>query len=111
MRIAIVLCLAALVVPLAACSRDADGTLAGEVQIFGGPAVNGKQALNGEPGRNWPVAVSSGGKVVATTRSDGSGRFTFSLPPGTYSVGCAAPQMVTIRSEVVTNVSCMASVP
>jgi len=82
MRIAAVLCVAMIAMPVASCSNDADGTLSGQVQMYGGPAgANGKQALNGEPGRDWPVTVSSGSNVVATAKSDPSGHFTFHLPP------------------------------
>jgi hypothetical protein len=111
MRFATAVCLAAAMVPVASCSNQAQGTLGGQVRLYGGPALNGKQALNGQPGSDWQVTVSSGSEVVARTTSHASGHFTFSLAPGTYTLLCGTPQQVTARAGTQTTVACIASVP
>jgi hypothetical protein len=110
MRTATVVCLAAAVVSLASCSRHAEGTLDGQVKMYGGPATNGRQALNGEPGADWQVTVSAGSRIVAETTSDSAGRFTFRLAPGICTL-CSNPQPVTVRAGTVTTADCIASVP
>ena len=109
MRTAKVACLTAVMISLASCSAQ-EGTLSGQVKMYGGPASqDGKQALNGRPGPGWRVTVSSGSHVVATTTSDSSGRFTFHLTPGTYTL-CGNPRPVTVVTGVQTTADCIASV-
>jgi hypothetical protein len=111
MRFATAMCLAAVMVPLASCSNQAQGTLDGQVRLYGGPALNGKQALNGQPGSGWQVTLSSGSQVVARTTSGASGHFTFSLAPGTYTLVCGTTQQVIVHAGTQTTVACIASVP
>ena len=66
MRFAAALCVAAVIVPVTSCSNEARGVLSGQVKMYGGPpGVNGKQALNGQPGPDWQVTVSSGSEIIA----------------------------------------------
>jgi hypothetical protein len=109
MKIA-VLWLAMLAIPAVSCSND-HGALTGQVHVYGGPSVNGKQALNGEPEKDWQVRVLSGARVIATARSDAAGHFTFDLPAGSYQLDCGVPQPVTVRSGELTTAPCIASVP
>lgn len=111
MRTTAAACLAATALVLAASAGPSDGTLTGRVKMYGGPFVNGHQALNGEPGPGWMVTVRSGSQDVATATSDSAGRFTFHLAPGTYTLVCSVPQRVTVRADTETTVACVASVP
>jgi hypothetical protein len=47
------------------------------------------------------VSVTQGGKVVATSKADNDGHYSFSLPPGTYTVGVTDP--VTSSQVVVSD--------
>jgi hypothetical protein len=106
-------CLAAAsLVIAAACTSPSDGTLTGQVKMYGGPfnPTTGRQSLNGAPGPGWTVIVRSGSQEVARTTSDASGRFSFHLPPGTYTLVCSVPQPVTVHADVETAVACIAEV-
>jgi FlaG/FlaF family flagellin (archaellin) len=96
---------------VSACTATSNGTLTGQVKMYGGPATATGQALNGEPGPGWHVIVRSGSQQVATTTSDSSGHFTFNLAPGTYTLVCSIPQKVEVRSGQQTTVACIVSVP
>jgi hypothetical protein len=68
-------------------SGDAIGTrvtVSGAVAGVGGPAP-------GAP-RPWPGTVSWRGPTHGTVRTDGSGRFVLSLPPGRYVVTGRSPR-------------------
>ena len=106
-----------LFVPIAAgCGPVARGTLVGTVRIYGGPAQsNGRMALEAKPvpGRN--VSARSGSTVV-TVVTDSSGRFTFHLLPGRYTLSCAGllegrSQPVEVRSKTQASADCRVDVP
>jgi Carboxypeptidase regulatory-like domain len=95
-----------------ACTSASNGTLTGQVKMYGGPfnAATGHGILDGQPGPGWRVIVRSGSQEVATTTSDSSGHFAFTLAPGTYTLVCSGPQSVQVRSGQRTTVTCIGSV-
>ncbi len=96
-------CLAALMlVPVpVACSHAQTGTVTGQTWIEGGPA----------PGVHRPLAhqrftVLSGAHVVGRLRTDAHGRFSFSLPAGSYRLATTAflsPHTVTVSAGRTTH--------
>jgi Carboxypeptidase regulatory-like domain len=106
---------AVVIAVVSACSATApattNGTLTGQVKVYGGPPTATGQALNGGPGPGWHVIVRSRSQEVATTTSDSSGHFKFKLAPGTYTLICSIPQKVEVRSGQQTTVACIATVP
>jgi hypothetical protein len=89
------------------------GTLTGLVRMYGGPMnpQTGKQALNGSPGRDWPVTVLSGGQTVAETTSDADGTFRLTLAPGRYTLACGQEPGVTVVAGHTVSVDCDVPVP
>ena len=112
MRTTTTACVMAAMLSLASCTPPAEGTLVGQVKMYGGPASTstGRQGLDGEPGPGIQVTVSVGSQVIATTTSDASGRFTFHLAPGTYTL-CSNSQPVTVAADVQSTADCIAAVP
>ena len=97
----------------ASTTAAATGTLTGLVRMYGGPMnpQTGKQALNGSPGRDWPVKVMSGAQTVAKAKSDSAGKFRFALPPGRYRLACGhEPSVVVVAGQTV-SVDCDVPVP
>ena len=91
-------------VTVAACTAQpaTPGTVSGVVRGWGGPAVlvHGKprQAINGAPMTHQAVTLTGRHGVVHAT-TDGSGRFSARVPPGTYVVSsCASPARVVVHA-------------
>lgn len=66
------------------------GTLSGRALQYGGPAPNGRQALNGTPGGGIVVsAITAAGGIASSMTTGPDGEFSFELHPGQYTVtGC-----------------------
>ena len=80
----------------------AAATVSGTVRIYGGPMMpNGKMAANGNPMQAVaPVVVKKAGLVLKRSTTTAQGRFSLSLPAGTYviSAGCSQPATVVLRA-------------
>lgn len=91
MKLAHAVGVVALGVLLVGCSGQSDGAVAGTVRGFGGPARSDGSggAFTGQPLPNAAVTFFdlSGGRSTAMADSDG--RYTITLPPGTYNMVCA----------------------
>ncbi len=62
---------------------------------------NGKMAANGNPMQAVaPLVVKQAGRVLKRSTTNAQGRFSLSLPPGTYviSAGCSQPATVVLRA-------------
>lgn len=60
---------------------------------------NGKMAANGNPMQSVaPVVVKQAGRVFKRSSTTPQGRYSLSLPPGTYviSAGCSQPATVVL---------------
>lgn len=91
-------------VAVAACASQpaTPGTVPGVVRGWGGPAVliHGKPrvAINGAPMTHQAVTLTSRHRVVRVT-TDGAGRFSARVAPGTYVVtSCASPATAVVRA-------------
>jgi hypothetical protein len=63
------------------------GLLTGLVRTYGGPERIGSPTANGVLNTNAAVTVQLAGGSAVTVRTDSVGRFTVTLPAGTYVVG------------------------
>jgi hypothetical protein len=88
----------------AACGSQPStpGRVAGVVRGWGGPAVliHGKPqvAINGAPMTHQSVTLTSRRGVVHVT-TDGAGRFSARVAPGTYVVtSCASPATAVVHA-------------
>ncbi|MDQ1421916.1 MAG: SdrD B-like domain [Acidimicrobiaceae bacterium] len=78
------------------------GALAGTARMYGGPAVDGHQAMNGDPGGGITVTVSSEGRQVASAVTHQDGLFSFDLPPGDYTVSGCTTFQVRVSADATT---------
>jgi hypothetical protein len=110
----------ALLVPslLSACvqasSRAGDpATITGFVRLYGGPAspTTGQGVLTGAPTPGQVVHASQDGKAVATATSGADGRFTLTVPQGSYTLDCSDTNGVTVGAGTVAHVDCGRAVP
>lgn len=86
-------CAALVVASLAGCARPASGpaggptgTVTGTVRTFGGPAIGGTPAANGQPRAGAVLRFSQDGHQAGAATTDSAGRFTVRLPAGSYGV-------------------------
>ena len=91
-------------VAAAACGSQpaTPGTVAGVLRGWGGPAllVHGQPrvAINGAPMTHQAVTLTSPHGVVRVT-TDGTGRFSARVAPGTYVVtSCASPATAVVHA-------------
>jgi hypothetical protein len=67
-------------------SGASTGTLIGTVRTYGGPQINATPAADGRPNAGLVVRFERDGQTVRSATTDGTGRFTVTLPAGDYAV-------------------------
>ena len=104
--------------PLRGSSVARVGSISGSVLSTGGPLVvksdqSVNQANSGTPQTNQTVDLKSGNDVIATTKTDGQGSFTFEAAPGTYTLvvkSCPGISPVTLKAGATVKVDVNCSI-
>ena len=87
--------MAAVVVACAGCAATAQGTVTGTFVMIGGPGPSG----NGSPLPGRVIAASATGARF-TVHTGNDGRYTMTLPPGTYSLLGYSPRVGSNNHEM-----------
>jgi hypothetical protein len=70
-------------------SVTGDGTVAGTLQLRGGPGPGTVRAVSGEVSAFTSIGLT--GTPTATVKAGVDGRFSLNLPPGTYYLAGSSP--------------------
>lgn len=92
----------------AACSSQADGSVTGVVHLDGGPTADatGQPVNTSQPAAGQDVVIVDEHQHRTTVTSDATGRFSLSLPPGTYTLMCGPMPHFTVTAGQTVNVDC-----
>jgi hypothetical protein len=93
--------------PTPTAKHASTGTLTGRVLVFGGPVTATGAPTGGRPMAGQRVSVQVSHRGVVSTTSDQDGRFTFQLPPGSFTLQCpGGPEAVTVLLGQTTSQDC-----
>ena len=78
-------------------TTEPDRAIAGTLWMSGGPAPGHRRL------RHTGLRVYEAGRMVATTPTDGRGRFHLALPPGRYQLEADGMELLPRRVDVAPN--------